>query len=144
MIRFGRDLNPIRDIAGMKCLLVWRFLNRTRPLRLKLTPNSPWETISGFKLTATRREERQEESFFSPLYQGELTVKNTRNLRRKFRVLFTRPSTSNHFIRSTSLLLLSLLANTVLAIGFPVFSFNSIDAKLSYYTVLLRHSVFHY
>ena len=31
---------------------------RTRQLRLKLTINSPWETISGFNLTATRREKR--------------------------------------------------------------------------------------
>ena len=31
---------------------------RTRQLRLKLTINSPWETISGFNLTATKREKR--------------------------------------------------------------------------------------
>ena len=31
---------------------------RTRQLRLKLTINSPWETISGFNLTATNREKR--------------------------------------------------------------------------------------
>ena len=31
---------------------------RTRELRLKLTINSPWETISGFNLTATKREKR--------------------------------------------------------------------------------------
>ena len=45
--------------ASIKCLLVWRVVNRMRQLRLKLTINSPWETILGFNLMATRREKRQ-------------------------------------------------------------------------------------
>ena len=37
---------------------------RTRELRLKLTINSPWETISGFNLTATKREKRPKCSLY--------------------------------------------------------------------------------
>ena len=45
--------------ASIKCLLVWRVVNRMRQLCLKVTINSPWEIILGFNLMATRREKRQ-------------------------------------------------------------------------------------
>ena len=78
MSRFGRDLNQIED--GLPCwliYLVWRVVNRTRQLRLKipflLTINSPRETILGFNLTAKRR--------------GELMVNNNGNLRPNYRAI---------------------------------------------------------
>ena len=51
-------LNPIRDGKYCWYQMVVCLARRTRQLRLKLTINSPWETISGFHLTATRREKR--------------------------------------------------------------------------------------
>ena len=70
MSRFGRDLNPIRD--GWQCwlstqatyqmrLLVWRVVNKTLKffltfLMLTINSRSPWEMISGFNLTVTRRD----------------------------------------------------------------------------------------
>ena len=39
MSRFGRDSIQLEtvNIAGIKCFLVWRVVNRMRQLRLKLT-----------------------------------------------------------------------------------------------------------
>ena len=51
-------LNPIRDGKYCWYQMVDCLARRTRRLRLKLTINFPWETISGFNLTATKREKR--------------------------------------------------------------------------------------
>ena len=51
-------LNPITDGKYCWYQMVVCLARRTPLLHLKLTINSPWETISGFNLTATKREKR--------------------------------------------------------------------------------------
>ena len=69
MSRFGRSFEP--DQRRLTFLISNGGLaRRTRQLRLKLTINSPWETISGFNLTATRREKRPKVQPISLLYSS--------------------------------------------------------------------------
>ena len=55
---FEGILDPIIDGKYCWYQMVVCLARRTQQLRLKLTINSPWETISGFNLRATKREKR--------------------------------------------------------------------------------------
>ena len=82
-------------------LLVWRVVNKQDAqlsshvfniVMLTINSRSPWEMISGFNLTVTRREKR----LFSLLMalRGKLIVNNIRNVRRNLSVLFATRQTS--------------------------------------------------
>ena len=77
MSRFGRDLIQLEtvNIAGIKYLLVWLVVNRTRH-----AVNT--SQVNYFKTLFGRRSRVSIQSTVFPPNLGELIVKNTGNLRR--------------------------------------------------------------